>query len=95
MLIIKGIANEALEASNLLQEIADNSLKRFGISNNLYKTIKIGTLDLMPPPEMLGELEKDYKDMELMFMKEQPAFKAIIEKIIELEVTINSLVCSV
>ena len=90
MLIIKGIVIDALDNSHLLQEIADNSLKRFGISNNLYRTIKIGLLNITPTPEMLRELEKDYKDMELMFMKEQPAFNDIIEKIKELGVTINT-----
>ena len=48
MLIIKGIVIDALDNSHLLQEIADNALKRFGISKNLYRTIKIGLLNITP-----------------------------------------------
>lgn len=86
----KGIADQALENTALLKQVVKNKSLMFKDNKASYETAVIGSLRLVPKPEMLPELKKDYVAMEQMFMKKSPDFDDMMNGISDLEKRINS-----
>ena len=55
-----------------------------------YDTARKGTLKVSPHTRVLGELEKDYKEMEAMFFRAIPEWKHILETIKKFEREFNA-----
>lgn len=86
----KGVTEEALTDTALLDLVVQNKATFFRDPRASYDTAKIGTLRLVPEGETLQALKKDYKAMEEMFMAHFPSFDDIIERLIILEQRINA-----
>jgi hypothetical protein len=54
-----------------------------------YDLAKPGTLVVVPGPEKLRDLERDYRDMSQMFLREPPSFDWVVEELKEFEATAN------
>ncbi len=76
MLAQKFFADKALRNVALLAQVVRNKSLMFADNKASYETAVIGSLRLMPKPEMLPELKRDYAAMEPMFMKAAPDFEA-------------------
>jgi predicted nucleotidyltransferase component of viral defense system len=85
------IIEKALENNaDLLKDVVLNKSTYFQDSKASYDTAKIGTLKLVPSnEEQMKELEKDYKSMNEMFMKEAPDFNTIMLGLKSLEQKLN------
>lgn len=90
MLAQKRVADKALQNVALLAQVVRNKSLMFADKKASYETAVIGSLRLMPKPEMLTELRRDYAAMEPMFMKTAPDFEAMMQAITQLEKRINS-----
>ena len=55
-----------------------------------YDEAKPGTLRLVPPVEIIGQLRSDFKAMEALFYDDPPPFDDIISVIAEVEDQINN-----
>lgn len=89
-LIQKGIAAEAVKDAGLFERIATHREAFFRQTWVDYKTLKKGTLRLLPPKERLAEWRKDYQAMrDDMFFSEPPKFEAILEVVEEFEADFN------
>lgn len=82
---------EALGDLKLLHEVARFKAKFYPLSWAHYNLAKPGTFKLLPPAHNLKSLEDDYKQMQVMFFGEVPAFGRLIEKLQSLEDEINEL----
>lgn len=60
-------------------------------ASSSYSTAKLGSLRLNPSNEMLSELQQDYKEMEIMMIKDYPAFESILLTIDKLETQLNAI----
>ncbi|MDQ3668390.1 MAG: nucleotidyl transferase AbiEii/AbiGii toxin family protein [Acidobacteriota bacterium] len=79
----------ALANDELRQHVADWKSRFFPSSWAHYETAKPGTFRLAPPEFRMAELEKDYREMQPMFLKEPPPFATIMKELSDLEETIN------
>lgn len=86
----KGVTEEALTDTALLDLVVQNKAIFFRDPRASYDTAKIGTLRLVPEGKTLQALKKDYKAMKEMFMTHFPSFDDIIERLIILEQKINT-----
>lgn len=86
----KGVTEDALSDTALLDLVVQNKATFFRDPRASYDTAQIGTLRLVPEGETLQALKKDYKAMEEMFMAHFPSFDDIIERLIILEQRINA-----
>jgi predicted nucleotidyltransferase component of viral defense system len=86
----KGVADKALQNVALLAQVVRNKSLMFADNKASYETAVIGSLRLMPKPEMLPELKRDYAAMEPMFMKAAPDFEAMMQAIAQLEKQANT-----
>lgn len=84
-----GIAASAVKNPALLEQVVRNKSLMFRDAKASYETAKIGSLKLVPEPENLEKLKKDYADMEEMFMSDAPSFEEILQSLKELESLLN------
>ena len=89
MLAQQGVADKALLDKQLLEQVVRNKSLMFADNKASYETAKIGSLHLMPNPEALPDLKRDYTAMSVMFMKEAPNFETMMQRIADLEKQIN------
>ena len=89
LLAEKGIADAALQDVSLLAQVVRNKSLMFADNKASYDTAKIGSLRLMPKPEALPELKRDYAAMQVMFTKQAPDFESMMQGIADLERKIN------
>jgi Nucleotidyl transferase AbiEii toxin, Type IV TA system len=89
MLARCGIANQALEASNLLEQVVRNKSLMFADTNASYDTATIGHLRLKPPMDLREKLKSDYAAMADMFMVTPLTFENLMVEIAALEVQLN------
>lgn len=61
----------------------------FPASWTSYETARVGSLRLAPPPDLREIIEKDYNDMAELFMDEPPSFARLVERLGDLESSIN------
>ena len=73
----------------LLSRVAAHKSIYFASAWARYDTAKVGSLVLVPPHNILEDLEKDYKQMNEMFFGDVPSFKEIIGLIKEFETKFN------
>lgn len=87
----KGITVSALDQKDLLKEVIKNNMVFFKDASSSYSTAKLGELRLKPSNEMLSELQQDYKEMEIMIIKNCPDFESIMFIIDKLETKLNNI----
>lgn len=85
------IAKSALGQPDLRRSVVDWKSRFFGSSWANYHQAKPGTFRLVPPPERLPELRRDYQSMRDMYLSEPTSFDDILESLAELENRINEL----
>jgi hypothetical protein len=83
------IKNKAVEASALLERVANHKSIYFSSGWASYSTARKGTLKLIPPPRVLKELEKDYVAMQTMLFREIPGWNLILTTIEQFETEFN------
>lgn len=88
---LSDIKNNALDRLDLLASVVEFKDKFYPRGWARYDLAKPGTLKLIPPDYLLDELEKDYKDMQVMIYGKQPSFSEIIKTLTVLEKQINQL----
>ena len=89
-LIRKGIAAEAVKDAALFDRIAKHREAFFRQKWLDYKTLKKGSLRIVPPEERLAEWRRDYQAMRgEMFFSEPPQFAKILETVGEFEADFN------
>lgn len=89
-LIQKGVAAEAVKDAGLFDRIAKHRQAFFRQPWVDYKTLKKGSLRLLPSKERLAEWRQDYQAMRVdMFFSEPPRFEAILEVVGQFEADFN------
>jgi hypothetical protein len=83
------IRAEALADVNLLADVVKHKETFYPAAWAQYGLARPGTLHLVPRPERMAALERDYRNMGVMIFGEPPAFAAIIETLGKLEAEIN------
>lgn len=86
----KGIADKAMPDVALLEQVVRNKSLMFSDNKASYDTAVIGQLRLMPKPEAMEDLKKDYVEMAAMFIQQAPNFDVMMQGIADLEKRINS-----
>lgn len=90
MLDMHGVTKQALDDPQLLNTVLMNKKTYFASPSANYETAIIGTMHLMPN-ELFNEiLKQDCKEMSEMFFQGAPDFDRIMEKVAQIETTINS-----
>ncbi len=85
-----GIFDRALKDVGLMRSVVEFNRLFFRYSWLNYDEAKRGTFRLVPKDaERIKSLKIDYRQMEQMFFKDQPAFDRIIERLKEIEDKIN------
>jgi hypothetical protein len=78
-----------LSNDELRQQVADWKSRFFPSGWARYETAKPGSFHLVPPDFRMAELERDYREMQPMFLKDPPEFAGIVSELSELERKIN------
>lgn len=91
MLAKQGIDKSAMMNLACLDDVVKNNIIFFKDNNASQNTAKLGDLCLVPSAEMLENLRQDYKNMEVMILRETPSFDDIIKAIKDLEERLNNL----
>ena len=86
----KGIADKAMPDVALLEQVVRNKSLMFSDNKASYDTAVIGQLRLMPKPDAMEDLKKDYIEMAAMFIQQAPEFDVMMQGIAALEKQINS-----
>lgn len=81
----------ALGNLDLLHEVIEFKDRFYRSNKARYDLAVPGTFRLMPSPDLLPELEKDYRRMGVMLFGAPPEFESIISTLRKLEGEINSL----
>jgi hypothetical protein len=89
MLVKRGIAERAIAMPDLLAQVVRNKTLMFPEPAASYDTAVIGQLKLVPGPDGMDSLQRDYFAMEEMFMGQQPSFDEVISSLTALEAAIN------
>lgn len=79
----------ALARADLCQRVAQWKGRFFAAGWARYDLAVPGTFRLAPPEFRMAELERDYRAMRAMFLKEPASFASIIETVRDLEIRIN------
>jgi len=79
----------AVDRHDLLEAVATHKSRFFASAWASYETARPGTLRLVPAPEVLRVLEKDYRAMDALFMDEPPSFETVIERLAAIEEQVN------
>lgn len=82
---------QALNQSNLLDEVASFKKKFYPQTWAHYDLAKIGTLKLYPPEYALNSLKRDYEKMKNMFFDKYPNYNTLMKNILKIEKDINSI----
>jgi nucleotidyltransferase AbiEii toxin of type IV toxin-antitoxin system len=89
------IGMEAVKDTDLLHAVANHKRyffpdTRARSSDPLYEQARPGTLRLIPGPERLAEVVRDYEAMEEMFLEDPPQFEVILQNLRQVEALINA-----
>ena len=79
----------ALANDELRQQVVDWKHRFFPSGWAHYETAKPGSFHLAPPDFRLAELERDYRDMQPMFLNKPPDFASVLNVLSDLERRIN------
>jgi hypothetical protein len=84
------IGERALEQGELLSQVVKHKNLFFRSGWAHYQTAVPGSLKLIPTPERIPELKKDYRDMEAMIFGDKPSFEELLQILSEIEKQINT-----
>jgi len=84
------VKNEALADIDLLRAVCTHKDRFYHCGWARYLDAKPGSFHLLPRPERVSALRKDYQSMQAMFFYEHPDFEVILERLNALEDEINS-----
>ncbi len=79
----------AVDRHDLLEAVAIHKSRFFASAWASYETARPGTLRLVPAPDVVRALEKDYRAMDALFMDEPPSFGAVVARLAEIEERVN------
>lgn len=79
----------AVEDTELRQRVVEHKEIFFPESGNPYETARPGGFKLIPPPERLADLARDYRDMREMYFDEPPSWDAVVARLRGLEDELN------
>jgi hypothetical protein len=82
-------ASKAAEQHELRSRVVQWKSQFFGSSWANYDEAKPGTFRLVPPPERIPPLRRDYQAMRDMYLRDPVSFDEILETLAELEYRIN------
>jgi hypothetical protein len=83
-------ASKAINRHDIRDRVVKWKSKFFGSAWAKYDQAKPGTFRLMPPPERLPALRRDYQAMRDMYLSEPAGFDQILKALSELERRINA-----
>ncbi|MBK1877962.1 nucleotidyl transferase AbiEii/AbiGii toxin family protein [Pelagicoccus mobilis] len=83
------VRQKAIQSDELLNRVVQHKSRFFRSSWANYDTAKRGTFKLLPKPEAIENLKKDYKAMEQMFFRTPSPFEEILDTLREAEKTLN------
>jgi hypothetical protein len=84
------VKSSALDQPGLLQDVVRFKRQFYPCKWAKYDLAVPGSFRLIPPEKRLQQLEKDYKDMQIMIFKDVPQWKNIIQILKLLEDEINN-----
>lgn len=82
-------AGKALDQHELRNRVVQWKSQFFGSTWANYEQARPGTFRLVPPPERLAALRRDYRAMRDMYLNEPTSFHSILVALAELERRIN------
>jgi hypothetical protein len=85
-------ASMAIDRHDIRDRVVQWKSQFFGSSWANYDAAKPGTFHLVPPPERLSPLRRDYQAMRYMYLTEPASFDEILAALYELENRINQIV---
>lgn len=85
------IRERALDDLDLLQQVVSFKKRFYYSAWAKYEEARSGSFKVIPSDERLGQLQRDYSEMEVMIFGEVPEFRAIVTTLRELEQEINAL----
>jgi len=91
MLSKSSIGAEALTNIDLLHEVREHNLIAFNQKWKCFDRAFPGEINIIPQPELVAVLAKDYNAMSGMIMGDVPSFESVIDEIIRLSESINNL----
>jgi len=90
-LIQSGIGREAVRDTDLFSRVLRNREAMFGYSWMDYSTLRLDTLDLIPPGDTLASWRNDYEELAReMIYGEPPSFDEMIDKLRQFEHSLKS-----
>jgi hypothetical protein len=90
MLAERAIRAEALADRDLLTQVVRHKETFYPSAWARYDLARPGSFRLMPPPDRMAVLERDYRNMGVMIFGEPPAFGKIMDTLNTLEREINN-----
>jgi hypothetical protein len=84
-----GPASNAFNLDELRERVVNWKRQLFGSAWANYEEAKPGTFRLVPPPERLLTLRRDYQAMQDMYLSEPASFDDILTTLADLERRIN------
>jgi hypothetical protein len=88
-LALHATASKAIDQQDLRDRVVEWKSQFFGSSWADYSQAKPGTFHLIPPPERLAALRRDYESMRDMYLSEPASFDDILATLAKLEKRIN------
>lgn len=85
------IAGKAVARDDLRDRVVQWKSQFFGSSWANYDLAKPGTFRLIPPPDRIAALRRDYAAMRDMFLSEPPDFDSVLSALSKLEDRINKV----
>jgi hypothetical protein len=83
------LANQAIDAHELRERVVGWKSRFFGSAWAHYDEAQPGTFRLVPPPERLPLLKRDYQAMRNMYLREPLSFEEVLDTLRDLENRIN------
>ena len=84
-----GDVSSALANDELRQQVVDWKNRFFPSGWAHYESARPGSFHLVPPDFRLAELERDYRSMQPMFLREPPEFASVLSVLSDVERKIN------
>ena len=81
----------AFKVKDLFEQDIKFNEKFYYSKSSAYDKAKLGEIKLVPPKEIIEQLEKDYEKMKNMFFGDYPSFNTMIDYLKQLEKEINNL----
>jgi len=86
------VASKAIDLHDLRERVVNWKRQFFGSAWANYDEAKPGTFRLVPPPERLPSLRRDYQSMRDMYLTEPASFDEVLATLGELENRINQVI---